>query len=144
MADEFAITLETAPTPETLQAIENALFDFNRSRLEDDYQLLTVVVRNAAGEVVGGLQAETYWGWMFIKTLALREEAREHGIGTRLMALAEAEAIRRGCRHAYLDTFDFQARPFYEQHGYAVFGHLDDFPGEHTRYFLRKDLSANP
>lgn len=44
----------------------------------------------------------------------------------------------------YLDTFDFQARPFYERHGYEVFGTLDDYPPGHSRFFLRKDLALQP
>ena len=50
------------------------------------------------------------------------------------------EPLRRGCRHAHLDTFTFQALGFYEKHGYSVWGALDDLPPGFTRYFLRKDL----
>lgn len=53
---------------------------------------------------------------------------------------AEAEAVRRGCHHALLDTFDFQARPFYERLGYRVWGELADFPAGHTWFYLSKAL----
>ena len=53
----------------------------------------------------------------------------------------EAEAIRRGCKGAYLDTFSYQARPFYEKLGYEVFGTLDDYPTGHQRFYMRKRLS---
>jgi GNAT superfamily N-acetyltransferase len=56
------------------------------------------------------------------------------------MAAAEEEARRRGCHHALLDTFDFQARSLYERLGYEVFGTLDDFPRGHQRFFMRKAL----
>ena len=36
-----------------------------------------------------------------------------------------------------------QARPFYEGHGYHVFGSLDDYPAGHTCYFLTKELSGS-
>jgi hypothetical protein len=49
--------------------------------------------------------------------------------------------MRRGCHHALLDTFDFQAREFYEKLGYAVFGSLDDFPRAHVRLFMKKALA---
>lgn len=65
---------------------------------------------------------------------------RGQGYGTKLMAAAEAEARRRGCRDAYLDTFSFQARPFYERCGYEVFGTLEDFPTGHQRFVMRKSL----
>jgi hypothetical protein len=39
-----------------------------------------------------------------------------------------------------LDTFDFQARGFYERNGYELFGTLDDCPPGHKRYYLKKAL----
>jgi len=41
-------------------------------------------------------------------------------------------------RGAFLDTFSFQARPFYERHGYECFGELRDHPPGHSHYFMRK------
>ena len=63
-------------------------------------------------------------------------------MGRRLLRAAEREAAERGCAHAYLDTFDFQARPFYERLGYAVFGVQEGFPPGHVRYFLRRALDG--
>ena len=70
----------------------------------------------------------------------LPEEARGQGTGRRILIAAEEEAVRRGCRYAWLDTFSFQARGFYEKLGYSVFGTLEDYPAGHSRYFLRKTL----
>ena len=58
-----------------------------------------------------------------------------------LMAAAEAEALRRGCRHMWLDTYSFQARPFYEQFGFEVFAQLDGPAPIYPRYFMKKVLS---
>ncbi|RQX83694.1 hypothetical protein DF034_05110 [Burkholderia anthina] len=41
-----------------------------------------------------------------------------------------------------LDTFDFQARTFYEKRGYVRFGELPDYPVGHTRIFLTKKLAG--
>ena len=59
-----------------------------------------------------------------------------------MLAAAEAEALRRGCRGARLFTYSFQARGFYEKHGYTVFGVLDDFPPGHSQIWLRKTLAG--
>jgi ribosomal protein S18 acetylase RimI-like enzyme len=56
---------------------------------------------------------------------------------------AEAEAIHRGCRGAWLDTFSFQARGFYERLGYSIFGTIENFPPGHRRFFLKKDFAAS-
>jgi hypothetical protein len=41
-----------------------------------------------------------------------------------------------------LSTFEFQALPFYEEHGYSTFGTLEDFPTGtgFCRFFMRKNL----
>jgi GNAT superfamily N-acetyltransferase len=71
--------------------------------------------------------------------LVVPEQARGRGLGRRLMQTAEAEARRRGCAHAWVDT-QFGAVGFYERLGYSVFGHLPDFPRGFDRSFLRKAL----
>ena len=40
-----------------------------------------------------------------------------------------------------LSTHTFQARPFYERHGYHVIGLLDDHPRGHGQYTMRKTLT---
>lgn len=54
--------------------------------------------------------------------------------------MAEDEARKRGAKHAYLDTFSFQALDFYRKYGYEIFGELQDFPVGHQRYYLVKQL----
>jgi len=67
-------------------------------------------------------------------------ELRRAGVGRELMRRAESEAVARGCRGSYVDTFHFQARGFYEKLGYAIFGRLDDMPSGGARYYLSKNL----
>lgn len=93
------------------------------------------------GAPVGGLCGRSLWDHLFIELVFVPENLRQSRWGTKLMDLAEAEARARGCRVAWLDTFSFQARPFYEKRGYELFGVLDDFPRGHARYFLRKELA---
>lgn len=76
-------------------------------------------------EILGGLVAVSYWGSFYISDVLTPEAARGQGLGSELMRQAEHEARARGCRHMWLDTFDFQARAFYERIGFEVFGQLD-------------------
>jgi GNAT superfamily N-acetyltransferase len=57
-----------------------------------------------------------------------------------MIRMAEDQARARGCIGAWLDTFSFQARPFYERLGYQVIGRLDDFPPPFTRFFMARRL----
>ena len=68
------------------------------------------------------------------------EQARRQQLGRRLVTAMEAEATRRGCHSAYLDTFSYQARPFYEKLGYEVFGTLENYPPGHQRFYMRRCL----
>jgi hypothetical protein len=56
--------------------------------------------------------------------------------------MAEAEARSRGCVGSYLDTFSFQARPFYEKQGYSLFATIADYPPPHSRFFLSKRFES--
>jgi GNAT superfamily N-acetyltransferase len=91
---------------------------------------------------VGGLAAFTFYRWLFVRYFYLPEDLRGGGLGAALLARAEREAASRGCVGAWLDTFSFQARPFYERQGYRVFGTLDDFPPGHSRHYLMKRLDG--
>lgn len=89
---------------------------------------------------MGGVTARTYWQYLDIKFLWVHERYRKGGLGSKVMHAAEAEALRRGCNAAFLDTLSFQARGFYEKLGYAEFGRLSGFSGKHERYFMQKSL----
>jgi len=84
--------------------------------------------------------AESYWDWLYIDLLWVKDELRGLGYGHRILTLVEQEARQLGAKNAYMDTFSFQTLDFYTQHGYQVFGELNDFPPGHQRYFLKKQL----
>jgi GNAT superfamily N-acetyltransferase len=133
-------TIEYVDQPEW-EIIGQGISAYNTQQAGDDQaQSLCFVLKGADQEIVGGVIGATYWNWLYIDLMWLREEFRGQGYGHQLLMLAEAEARQRGAKHAYLDTFSFQAPEFYKQHGYEVFGELQDFPPGHQRYFLTKEL----
>lgn len=102
---------------------------------------LKIFVLNPLDHVVGGVIANCFGGWMYISLLWIEKSLRNHGYGTQLVRLAEEEAIRLGCTHAHLDTYSFEARPFYEKLGYELFASLKDYPRGYSKYFLQKQLA---
>lgn len=90
--------------------------------------------------VVGGLIGYVHWGWLEIDIVWVDEPYRGKGIGKQLVDYAEQKALDRGAKRAKLNTFDFQAKEFYEKLGYILYGRLEDYPESHTLYYLRKDL----
>jgi GNAT superfamily N-acetyltransferase len=120
----------------------NAAFFHARDLPENAPRPLNVVVCDAAGTIVGGLIAETEFQWLKISIMAVAQHLRRRGIGRQLVALAEQEAKARGCRHAYLDTMDYQAPNFYRQLGYQLVGTLENWDSHgHAKLFFTKELA---
>ena len=92
------------------------------------------------GPVTGGLYGYVLFEWLFIQFVSVPETLRGQGVGSQLMGQAEAWARAEGLGGLWLDTFAFQARPFYEKLGYSVFGEITDHPRGSSRYFLKKQL----
>lgn len=137
------MTLMDAPTPQMRQAIVEPLVEFNHRRIgkPETYRPLVILLSHPeSDDIVGGLYGSTAFSHLWIDLLFVPESVRGLGIGRKLITQAEAEAMRRGCRAATLDTFSFQARGFYERLGYSVFGVLNDCPPGHSRFYLTKQL----
>ncbi len=100
--------------------------------------LAAVLEDPETGAVVGGLYGDSSYGWTYVQLLVVPEAHRGKDLGTRLLAEAESFARDRGCRGVFLDTFDFQARGFYEKCGYSLFGELPGGDGAVARYFMLK------
>jgi GNAT superfamily N-acetyltransferase len=101
---------------------------------------LAVLARDpGTGDVVGGLTGRTSLGLLFVDLFHLPPELRGAGLGSRILAEAEREAVRRGCTAGVLYTINFQAPGFYRKHGWQVFGEVPGTNGV-SRIFLSKTL----
>ena len=138
----YTFAIDPNASPDDMAAVRAGLLAFNQQFVSTaGGGPLNIFLRDEHGVLAGGLLGYVFWGWLYVETLWLAEAARRQDLGSRMLDLAEQEAARRGCRHANLDTMDFQALPFYLKHGYTVWGQLDNFPEGHSRIFLRKDLT---
>ena len=102
---------------------------------------VALILRDEDGAIVAGLSGWTWGGCMEVEFLWVRADQRHKGYGSRLLALAEAEAVARGCRQATLSTHDFQAPDFYRRYGYVVCGAVDEYPQGHQKLYLKKTLA---
>lgn len=101
---------------------------------------INLALRDANGELRGALHGTIMWRWLHVSVLWVAGEQRGRGHGAALLASAETIARERKCKYAKLHTFSFQARPFYEAHGYRVISETSDFPEGHVQYLLVKAL----
>jgi GNAT superfamily N-acetyltransferase len=142
---DYKLLLDNEHASEIEAAVRQGLRSADPAGLpprQHDYQPLYLSVRDSSDAIIGGLYGMTMWSWLLIDGLWVAEAYRGHGFGSRLLTEAEAHAVQRGCRGAWLGTFDFQARAFYERHGYVVFAELDGFPPGHKHLHLRKTFDT--
>ena len=141
MDEEYKIVYVKKPEESAWGIIGHGVGDYNKEQAGDNnFQRFCYVLKDSDEEVVGGVLGEVYWDWLYIDLLWVKDELRGRGHGHRLLTRAEDEAREQGAKNAYLDTFSFQAPDFYKDHGYQVFGELQDFPPGYQRYFYTKQL----
>ena len=144
LPDDLTLHLERDPRAHDAKAVIRGLIDHTERESgmrKRDPQLLSVFLRHQQRGIVGGLNAVTIWGWLHIKEFWVASDLRGRGVGSQILLATETEARRRGCTSSFLDTFDFQAKPFYERFGYQQWGSLAEFPEGHTRFFMMKQLA---
>jgi GNAT superfamily N-acetyltransferase len=133
---------------ETERAIAQRLMDeINRFNLDATgirgfHEVLNVETDDD-GEVVAGVYGWCWGGTCWIDALWVRDDARRHGLGGRLLDAVEAEARTRGCHQLALETHTFQAPAFYQGKGFEIVGTLTDYPIGHAELLLRKPLPPN-
>jgi GNAT superfamily N-acetyltransferase len=132
-----------SPGDEAQSVLDQRLLAFNRSQRPsvswrtDD--VFTIVLNDEAGKLRGGARAAVRLGALEIRTIWLDENLRRKGLGERIVRAAEDEGRRRGARAALLDTYEFQARGFYEKLGYVCFACFE-FPDGVTRFYMSRSL----
>lgn len=123
--------------------VRNQLIAYNLKHFPDDlkgrYQEINLLLRNADGQILGGIVGEVCWNWLEIHYLFVDEPYRKSGYGAKLLNEVEKIAIEKQCEFAKLDTLSFQALDFYIKQGYEVYGKIEN-AGRHTHYYLKKEL----
>ena len=142
----IGLKLETEPAPEDVRYLAARLYDYNVEHTgRDDGQWLAIFSRDERDRIVAGLHGWTWAGWLKINYLWVSADERRRGRGRQMLLTAEAEARKRGCSHATLYTYSFQAPDFYYKFGYRIIATVEGLPEGHRQHTLVKDLTLeNP
>jgi GNAT superfamily N-acetyltransferase len=136
---EFVI--ETDPTPEQIQYLEDRLYEFNSQTTGiSDGEGLAIFVRDERGRIVAGIGGHTWGGCCEMKQLWIEESQRRQGLGTKLLKAVEQEARRRHCQKIVLSTHSFQAPEFYLKQGFSILAVVEDNPRGYQNILLQKKL----
>jgi GNAT superfamily N-acetyltransferase len=137
------LMLTDAPSQAAQSIIEDGLADYNEQQAGyRDWRELAVLVAGQDEEVCGGLLGRTSLGLLFVDLFYLPPELRRSGAGSRMLRMAEEEAIRRGCVSAVLVTISFQAPEFYARYGWREVGRIPCLPPGTSRVVMTKNLSS--
>ena len=146
--NEDDLSFQICKMPEDSKSIEDgrqavldglARFNKNKTNMEPP-KAIPIFMRDGKNQIVGGVIGHTFGDWLHIGLLWVEESLRNKGNGTKLLKMIENEAVKCRCKYVDLDTFSFQAKPFYEKNGYTLFATLDNYPEGHSKHFLKKDL----
>lgn len=141
---QIYFTNETAESNSAdINYVRNQMIKYNLMHFPDDlkgrYQEVNLLLRNADGQILGGIVGEICWNWLEIHYLFVDEPFRKSGYGTKLLNEAEKIAKEKQCEFVKLDTLSFQALDFYIKQRYEVYGRIEN-AGRHTHYYMKKDI----
>ena len=140
--DQTVLSLTDAPDDDELAVITDGLRAYNEAQAgySDSRALAVLASDPETKRVVGGLLGRTSLGLLRVERFFLPEDLRRTRLGSRILAMAEQEARRRGCTRAVLSTLHFQAPGFYLKQGWEVAARIDCPPPGHTRFYMTKKL----
>ena len=144
MVMSYTITVDYAPSQADNAVVQEGLIlSYELLMGESRDKEFSIFIKNATGEIVGGMQAHFDTESVYIEMLWVAEQLRKQGFGKKMLDAAEQEAVKNGCKYSTLDTWSFQAEAFYVKNGYERIGEIKNYWHEHSRIFLRKKIKVN-
>jgi predicted N-acetyltransferase YhbS len=140
------ILMEPVTTPLSAELTDHLMRDLRATNEQAENSKFIFTARDDANQMIGGIIAETSYGWMLIKELWIDENERRNGLGSELVERATHRASELGCHGIWLDTSSPQAHAFYISLEFEVFGTLENAPHQHPknhqRWLMRKLISG--
>lgn len=98
-------------------------------------------IKDENGNVVAMLFGAIFHDWAKVTGLAVNDDYRHKGLGSKLMMKAEEFARENECVGMVLNTTSYQAGGFYEKHGFEEFGRIAPLSGgKHESIYYKKML----
>ena len=115
-----------------------------KDNISEDINISSVINNNFLAfdndKLIGGAIGFVEYNWYFLDLLYIDEEYRNRNIGTNLIKEIEKFALKEHLTGVRMETWNFQAKGFYEKNGYSVFGEIKDCPPGTIDYHLKKEF----
>lgn len=106
----------------------------------------TIFIASQTGDIVAGALGRIVTcngeNTCMLNRLWVNEQHRKHTLGTKIMRELEQYATRKNCQFIQLETYEWQAKGFYEKLGYTTIATIPN-PGHYAggeHYYMRKKL----
>lgn len=136
----MSLKITTHPTHDEINEIYEGLLTHNLHYIHMDQYTPLAVFKEDNDKKIGGITGDILGNWLRIRYLWVDKAYRGKNIGIELLHAMENAAKEKGAKYAEVDTFSFQALPFYQKQGFEIFGTLENYPISDKKYYLRKDL----
>ena len=134
-------TVTDDPKSEDIKEVIDGLVEFNEPFIKEVKAIdVACYSHSDDGVKTGGIVGQLWGNWLTIKCLWVSKEHRGKGVGCDLLSKLEKYALDKGCVCALLDTYSFQAKPFYEKYGYECRMTLENNPISTQRHYMAKML----
>jgi GNAT superfamily N-acetyltransferase len=141
MAKKYTISVTDNPDPLDLQVIRQDSDGHHAAHTSPvDWLPLGAFMRDMEGNIIAGVMGGSYWGWLYISMVWVKDPLRRRNYSLRLLKEVEKEAVQRGCEHAFIETQDYESMLFYESIGYIVTKKSEESGA--TRYSMQRELYA--
>lgn len=125
---------------EKIKAYNNEISALHLASREPSYMQYIQIEITDQSQFVAGLTGRIYWSCLEIDDLFIEKPYRYQGFGTTLIENVIQYATEKKLKFIILNTFSFQAKPFYEKLGFYTIGEIKNYPDKHSLYTLRYDI----
>lgn len=134
------LKITTQPTTDEINEIYQGVLTHNLQYLNFEQYTPLAVFNQEQGKTIGGITGDILGNWLRIRYLWVDKTHRGKNIASELLQTMITAAKEKGAKYAEVDTFSFQALPFYQKQGFELFGELENYPIRDKKYYLRKAL----
>lgn len=127
------------PGDDEYEQLDNRLVGFNARHVDWQSTTFQVIMKSHRDNLIGGARGIIRMKAVEIRGLWLDENQHGKGLGAQIISELETHAMKLGATSVLLDTYEFQARKFYEALGYEVFGKFR-YPNDIYRFYMTKAL----
>ena len=138
--NSIKVVVDYDPSQTDNAVISEGLIASNAHIVGERDKAFSIFLKNDSGKILGGIQAFLDTESVYIDVLWVEEKLQKKGYGTKLLDVAELEAIKNGCKFLTVDTWDFQAEEFYLKKRYERIGEVKNYWRGHSKIFLRKKI----